>query len=335
MAENDNSMLLVDVGQIKGGYDADLFTENVEQFICAICSGVCREPQQISTCGHIFCRSCIGYVISHSGFSLKCPLDNVAISKMQVKEDLFLKRLINSFMIKCVLSERGCEWMGELSSATKHISSCNFKTSPNSATSSPEASPVLSLRPAVRTLPRLPSSISEGPNRANLQLSLDDREYTEQIDDNPLGVVGPSVVIGSWEGTNPPPLPPRVAPTSRAPSPPQNETGGVTPLDYPWYREGMSRKEAEQHLLNSRIEGGFVVRPSMTRTSGNYSLSVLYDRQILHFRVQKKPDNTFILGESISKRFTSVEELVRYYLHNSIYMHDGRNAQLSQVFHST
>ena len=335
MAEIENSMLLVDVGQIKGGYDADLFNDNVEQFICAICSGVCREPQQISSCGHIFCRSCIGYVISHSGFSLKCPLDNVAISKMQVKEDLFLKRLINSFKIKCVLSERGCDWLGELSSASKHVSSCTFQTSLSSSTSSPEASPVLSLRPAVHTSPHLPSSTTERLDRANLQLSLDDREYTEQIDENPWGVVGPSVVIGSRDEMNPPPpLPPRVAPTPRATSPPQNETGGVTPLDYPWYREGMSRKEAEQHLLNSRVEGGFVVRPSMTRTSGNYSLSVLYDRQILHFRVQKKPDNTFILGESLSKRFTSVEELVRYYLHNSIFMHDGRNAQLSQIFHS-
>lgn len=331
MAGNENSLLLVDVGQIKGGYDADLFMENVEQFICAICSGVCREPQQVASCGHIFCRPCIGYVISHSGFSLKCPLDNVAISKTQVKEDLFLKRLINSFKIKCVLSERGCDWVGELSCASKHISSCNFKTSPNSATSSPEASPVLSLRPAVRTLPRLPSSISERPSRTELQLSLDDIDYTEQIDENPWGFVGQGVVIVSREEMNPPPLPPR----TRATSPPPNETGGVTPLDYPWYREGMSRKEAEQHLLNSRVEGGFVVRPSMTRTSGNYSLSVLYDRQILHFRVQKKPDNTFILGESISKRFTSVEELVRYYLHNSIYMHDGRNAKLSQVFHSS
>ncbi|KAI6652185.1 TNF receptor-associated factor 6 [Oopsacas minuta] len=292
MAEIESSKLLVDVGQIKGGYDADLFIEDVEQFICAICSGVCRETQQVSTCGHIFCRSCIGYIISHSGFSLKCPLDNVVISKQQVKDDVFIRRLINSFKVKCVLHERGCEWVGELDCVTKHLLSCSYSTSTSSATSSPIASPLPSCRPSVRSLPRLPSSRTEMPNRTNLQLSLDDEDYTEQIDE---------VIWGVVSSDNPPPLPPRFTPTTRGPSLPHigTETSAVTPLDHPWYKEGMSRKEAEQHLLNFRIEGGFVVRPSMTRTSGNYSLSILYERQILHFRVQRKPDNTFILGQNV------------------------------------
>ena len=324
MAELECSELLVDVGKIKGGYDGDLFIDNVEQFLCAICSGVCREPQQISFCGHIFCKPCIGYIISHSGFSLKCPLDNVSISKMQVKEDLFLRRLINSFKIKCIFHEKGCEWVGELDCATKHILTCECRTVTSCIAASPVPSSTPSLRPSVRTMPRLPSSIPPRPNRTHLQLSFDD-DYMHQEVEN-LSTPGGS--------TTPPPLPPRFVQVSRALSPIQQETetNPITPLDYPWYREGMSRKEAEQHLLNYGVDGGFVVRPSMTRTSGNYSLSILYERQILHFRVQKKPDNSFILGESISKRFCSVEELIEYYLHNSIYMHDGRNAKLSQVF---
>ena len=338
MAEIDCPELLVVVGKIRGGYDGDLFIENVEQFLCAICSGVCREPQQISNCGHIFCKPCIGYIISHSGFSLKCPLDNVPITKTQVKEDLFLRRLINSFNIKCTMHEKGCEWIGELDCATKHISTCEYRTVSSAApapTPAPAPAPALapspslspltsSLRPSVRTMPRLPSSIPPRPNRANLQLSFDDDYMHQDVES----------IFLAGEATSPPPLPPRFVQFSRALSPmhQQTEANPITPLEYPWYREGMSRKEAEQHLLTYGVEGGFVVRPSMTRTPGNYSLSILYERQILHFRVQKKQDNSFILGESISKRFTSVEELVDYYLHNSIYMHDGRNAKLSQVF---
>ena len=320
MAEVNLSALLVDVGKIKGGYDSDLFIDNIEQFQCAICSGVCRDPQQISNCGHIFCKPCISYIISHSGFSLKCPLDNQPISRQQVKDDLFLKRLINSFKIKCTEHEKGCEWTGELDSASRHILSCGYRTAPNSASTSPIASPTPLSRPIVRTMPRLPSSNPPRPTRRQMILSMHEAN-------DPIEATIPS----------PPPLPPRTAPNSGATSPLLEETDSrpVTPLDYPWYREGMSRKEAEQQLLNLSIEGGFVVRPSMTRTSGNYSLSIYYQRQILHFRVQKKPDNSFILGESISKRFSSVEELIDYYLNNAICMHDGRNAKLSNVFTTT
>ena len=323
MAQVECPELLVLVGKIKGGYDGDLFIDNVEQFLCAICSGVCREPQQISNCGHIFCKPCIGYIISHSGFSLKCPLDNVPISKLQVKEDMFLRRLINSFKIKCTSHEKGCGWVGELDCATKHILSCEYRTLSSTA-SSPLHSPTSSLRPSVRTMPRLPSSIPPRPNRTHLQLSFDDDYMHQEVES----------LMTPGEHTNPPPLPPRFVHVSRAlsPIPQQTEANPITPLEYPWYREGMSRKEAEQLLLTHGVEGGFVVRPSMTRTPGNYSLSILYERQILHFRVQKKQDNSFILGESISKKFASVEELIEFYLHNSIYMHDGRNAKLSQVF---
>lgn len=45
-----------------GGYDQDDFVDNVDGFICSICSEVLREPRSCKA-GHSFCKSCIEGII--------------------------------------------------------------------------------------------------------------------------------------------------------------------------------------------------------------------------------------------------------------------------------
>ena len=40
------------------GYDCDFVNEVYDDFICAVCSLVLRDPVQLEACGHRLCRTC-------------------------------------------------------------------------------------------------------------------------------------------------------------------------------------------------------------------------------------------------------------------------------------
>lgn len=49
----------------RGGRDTSLFVEEIdEDLLCAICHNVFVDPKEITSCGHIFCSSCISLWIT-------------------------------------------------------------------------------------------------------------------------------------------------------------------------------------------------------------------------------------------------------------------------------
>ena len=43
----------------KEGYDEDFIEDAHQDYVCAVCQFPYREPFQLKTCGHRFCKDCI------------------------------------------------------------------------------------------------------------------------------------------------------------------------------------------------------------------------------------------------------------------------------------
>ncbi|XP_071948320.1 tyrosine-protein kinase ABL1-like isoform X2 [Antedon mediterranea] len=100
-----------------------------------------------------------------------------------------------------------------------------------------------------------------------------------------------------------------------------NSTGctGWVPLSYvaqvnslhnhAWYHGAISRNTAE-YLLNSGIDGSFLVRDSESST-GQLSISLRYDGRVFHYRISTSTDGrVYVTSES---RFNSVAQLILHH----------------------
>ena len=91
----------------------------LEDLKCPICLELVHEAQQTSPCGHVFCAGCIK-VKDH------CP---VCRSECQIFADNRTARQIRNLKVKCLNSQRGCKWQGELGNCEDHkTKKCPFQT---------------------------------------------------------------------------------------------------------------------------------------------------------------------------------------------------------------
>ena len=59
-------LIIMDTMEEQYGFDADFVGEVPEFFKCVVCHLVLREPVQIMTCGHRFCKPCFGRTQGYS-----------------------------------------------------------------------------------------------------------------------------------------------------------------------------------------------------------------------------------------------------------------------------
>ncbi|MEQ2164477.1 hypothetical protein GOODEAATRI_007010, partial [Goodea atripinnis] len=79
----------------------------------------------------------------------------------------------------------------------------------------------------------------------------------------------------------------------------------------PWYFPGMKRQDAEKLLLaEGNEEGSFLVRNSES-LKGEFSLSVLHDKRVKHYKLQKLVNGHYYVSKT--KSFPTLKELVEYY----------------------
>lgn len=99
---------------------------------------------------------------------------------------------------------------------------------------------------------------------------------------------------------------------------------GYVPADYvtkaeglrsePWYYGVCSREEAQESLLLPyNFTGSFLVRDS--ETSEGYSLSVLLNGEVKHYRIREDQKQQFFVSKN--QFFKSVQELITYYQNNT------------------
>ncbi|XP_053325275.1 GRB2-related adapter protein 2 [Spea bombifrons] len=80
-----------------------------------------------------------------------------------------------------------------------------------------------------------------------------------------------------------------------------------------WFRENISRAEAENILMGKRL-GSFIIRASQT-SKGEFSISVRHEEDVQHFKVMRDPRGNYFLW---TEKFKSLNKLVEYYKTASI-----------------
>ena len=92
-----------------------------------------------------------------------------------------------------------------------------------------------------------------------------------------------------------------------------------------WFVGKMERGQAEQFLMEHGRQREFLVRERTAR-DGYYALSIRYHYSCKHFNIDPK-DGQFCMG---ALTFSSIEEVIRHYQQNSLFIHDNQHVTLGQ-----
>lgn len=108
------------------GYPSDCFISPVEDYLmCNICQEVVRDPINLETCPHLFCRKCILGVKTR-----QCPNCRVIFPAKPLAGIPFLTQMIFDKKIKCIYHEKGCGWTGVLGTDDRtlndHLEKCEW-----------------------------------------------------------------------------------------------------------------------------------------------------------------------------------------------------------------
>uniref|UniRef100_A0A8D2LVW2 GRB2-related adapter protein n=1 Tax=Varanus komodoensis TaxID=61221 RepID=A0A8D2LVW2_VARKO len=99
-----------------------------------------------------------------------------------------------------------------------------------------------------------------------------------------------------------------------------------------WYCGKISRQAAEKSLLQQQFRGAFLIRVSES-SPGDFSISVNYGQQVLHFKVLREKGGKYHLWD---EKFNSLNELVDFYRTSTIdkkgqvFLRDHREMQEPQ-----
>lgn len=111
------------------GYDLSRFISKVhEDLLCPICLGVLENPFEISSCGHLFCESCIRRWADNPIFGpATCPIDRHEVSQKNLKPaPRFLRNYLNQLLVKCEFAGKGCAVSVPLDSVAAHRQVCSL-----------------------------------------------------------------------------------------------------------------------------------------------------------------------------------------------------------------
>ena len=100
-----------------GGYENELLEPSEDlQWDCSICLQIVREPCMVSCCSLRFCRPCIEQIQRQRN-----PCPHCQERRFTIVSDTQLKRLLLHKRVYCINKNAGCQWVGELKEAEKHV----------------------------------------------------------------------------------------------------------------------------------------------------------------------------------------------------------------------
>ena len=100
-----------------GGYENELVEPLPEfQWECSICLQIVREPCMVSCCSLRFCRPCIEQIRRQRN-----PCPHCQERRFTILPDTQLKRQLLHKHVYCINKNAGCQWVGELKEAEKHV----------------------------------------------------------------------------------------------------------------------------------------------------------------------------------------------------------------------
>ena len=109
---------------LEQGYEDEHFESTVSNnFHCAICFNVFKDPVMCKYNEHIFCRNCI---TKHLANSQTCPSCKDVLTVQTLREaPRIVKDCLSEFRIRCEFFKRGCGFV-ELGKLERHVMECGF-----------------------------------------------------------------------------------------------------------------------------------------------------------------------------------------------------------------
>ena len=108
-----------------GGYEDERFKDPVsENYHCAICTNVFKDPVMCYQNEHIFCRACITKYLARFQ---RCPscMEPLTVDTLRVPPRIVLSCL-SEFKIRCDFHDRGCRQIVQLGKLEGHVKECGY-----------------------------------------------------------------------------------------------------------------------------------------------------------------------------------------------------------------
>ena len=105
-----------------GGYNYEFCDSLPEDCPCPVCKRVQREPNQLTCCGKLICKSCLDTLVRRKKCCPNCGV--VLIKEKKFFPDTNAKRKIKSLRVWCQNKNNGCTWSGPLRDMDTHIPEC-------------------------------------------------------------------------------------------------------------------------------------------------------------------------------------------------------------------
>uniref|UniRef100_A0A1X7T2J2 RING-type E3 ubiquitin transferase n=1 Tax=Amphimedon queenslandica TaxID=400682 RepID=A0A1X7T2J2_AMPQE len=95
------------------------------EYQCYICRLVARDPQQVSCCSNIYCKSCLD-TLKEKGQRFTCPTCRSSLEGKYFKDGR-VERGIKSLKVYCTNTDSGCQWMGTIKDIDTHLIICPYQ----------------------------------------------------------------------------------------------------------------------------------------------------------------------------------------------------------------
>uniref|UniRef100_A0A1X7U776 RING-type domain-containing protein n=1 Tax=Amphimedon queenslandica TaxID=400682 RepID=A0A1X7U776_AMPQE len=99
-----------------------------DEYQCHICTLVAQDPQQVTCCSNIYCKSCLD-TLKEKGQGFICPTCRSSLEGKYFKDGR-VERGIKSLEIYCTNTDSGCQWMGTIKDIDTHLNSCTYQLVP-------------------------------------------------------------------------------------------------------------------------------------------------------------------------------------------------------------
>uniref|UniRef100_A0A1X7TA19 RING-type E3 ubiquitin transferase n=3 Tax=Amphimedon queenslandica TaxID=400682 RepID=A0A1X7TA19_AMPQE len=119
-------------GWTYGGYSYKYVNGNPpDEYRCHICRLVARDPQQVTCCYNIYCKSCLDTLKRKGTFGqgFICPTCRSSLEGKYFKDGR-VERGIKSLKVYCTNTDSGCQWMGTINDIDTHLNSCTYHLVP-------------------------------------------------------------------------------------------------------------------------------------------------------------------------------------------------------------
>ena len=108
------------------GFSINRFISSVDQnLICNICTGV-LDHAVVTMCGHSFCHSCLSMWLSKPETE-SCPICRSYTSRYEIIPNISIRNIVDSLLVWCENSEKGCKHVLKLETLDAHTSNCDFR----------------------------------------------------------------------------------------------------------------------------------------------------------------------------------------------------------------